>query len=227
MITTVTFDLDDTLYDEIDYCRSGFAAVGDHLAALPGTPSASRISDCLWRRFSAGNRTKTFNAALDELGIAYDEGLIRRLVQAYRNHRPNITLPQDSRDVLSGLQARYALGLLTDGFLPAQRLKVEALGLDIYFRSIVYTEQLGRKYWKPSPLGFEKVLGCLRAKPENAAYVADNEQKDFVAANKMGLATIQIVRPARLHTESADEPSAAPKHKIHKIGQLPTLLETL
>jgi len=32
MITTVIFDLDDTLYDEIDYCRSGFASVAEFLA---------------------------------------------------------------------------------------------------------------------------------------------------------------------------------------------------
>ena len=29
MITTVIFDLDDTLYDEAEYCRSGFAAVAE------------------------------------------------------------------------------------------------------------------------------------------------------------------------------------------------------
>ena len=35
MITTVVFDLDDTLYDEVEYCRSGFEAVAEFLANLP------------------------------------------------------------------------------------------------------------------------------------------------------------------------------------------------
>jgi len=35
MITTVVFDLDDTLYDELDYCRSGFRAVAESVADLP------------------------------------------------------------------------------------------------------------------------------------------------------------------------------------------------
>ena len=181
----------------------------------------------LWKYFCAGNRDTTFNSALDELGMAYDTELIRSLVQLYRNHKPNITLPQESREVLSALQGNYALGLLTDGFLPAQQLKVEALGLDKLLPCIIYTEQLGRQYWKPSPVGFEKMLQTLSAKPENAAYVADNEQKDFIAPNRIGLTTIQVIRPARLHTEQSDEPDAAAKHTIRRIGQLPALLKTL
>jgi len=80
MITTVVFDLDDTLYDEVDYCRSGFAAVADFLAALPDTSSAGQIFTALQNQFSAGNRTKTFNAALEELGISYDGEMITELI---------------------------------------------------------------------------------------------------------------------------------------------------
>ena len=227
MITSVIFDLDDTLYDEIDYCKSGFAAVADRLTALPGAPGPQHVFELLWKHFCAGNRDTTFNATLDELGIAYDAELIRTLVQVYRNHKPNITLPQESKKVLLVLQGNYALGLLTDGFLPAQQLKVEALGLHKLFQCITYTEQLGRQYWKPSPVGFEKMLQTLSAKPENAAYVADNEQKDFIAPNRMGMTTIQVIRQARLHTEQSDEPDAAAKHTIRRIGQLPALLKTL
>ena len=103
MIATVVFDLDDTLYDEIDYCRSGFTSAGEYLANLPKTPSAERIFGALWKQFTAGNHTRTFNAALDELGMHYDEKLIGELVGGYRNHAPTIALPQDSRDVLAEL----------------------------------------------------------------------------------------------------------------------------
>ena len=40
MITTVVFDLDDTLYDEIEYCKCGFTAVSKFLANLPEAPAA-------------------------------------------------------------------------------------------------------------------------------------------------------------------------------------------
>ena len=227
MITTVIFDLDDTLYDEIEYCKSGFAAVSHHLANIPGAPPSRRIFDALWKQFAAGNRTKTFNAALDELAIPCDDPLIRELIQLYRNHVPKITLPRDSRDVLARLSGKYTLALLTDGFRPAQKLKVRALGIEEHFETIVYTEELGREFWKPSPAGFEKILQTLNTEPQSTTYVADNELKDFIAPNNLGLTTIQLIRPARIHTQTSDQPNAKARHTLHKITGLPALLDTL
>jgi putative hydrolase of the HAD superfamily len=226
MITTVVFDLDDTLYDEIEYCRSGFAAVAECLAGRIETP-ARRIFAALWRQFTSGNRSRTFNAALDELGIDYDDGRIIELVSVYRNHVPTLALPPDSRDVLAELSTKYTLALLTDGFLPAQQLKVQALGIEGYFKSIVHTEQLGRQCWKPSPKGFEKVMQTLGARPENTVYVADNEEKDFIAPNRLGMVTVQIARPARIPRSACAGPGGAARHVIHEISQLPGLLEGL
>jgi putative hydrolase of the HAD superfamily len=225
MIMTVVFDLDDTLYDEVEYCRSGFEAVAEFLASLPEMPPAGSIFSAFWKQFTAGNHTKTFNTALNELDIGYDDELIQGLIKVYRNHVPKITLPQDSRDVLSQLSRKYTLALLTDGFLPAQQLKVQTLGIDKYFKCIIYTEQLGREFWKPSPAGFEKLIETLNAKPETIAYVADNEKKDFIAPNKLGFLTIRIIRPAGLHSEPSQEPGAAAKYTIRQISQLSALLE--
>jgi putative hydrolase of the HAD superfamily len=227
MLTTVIFDLDDTLYDEVDYCKSGFDAVSRFLAALPDKPSAECIFGALWEQFSSGNRKRTFDTALAELGIAYDDKLIAELLDVYRSHTPRIALPQDSADVLKQLCGRYTLALLTDGFLPAQQLKVQALGIEKCFKSIVYTEQLGRDCWKPSPAGFEKIMRDLNAEPQTTACVADNERKDFLAPNKLGCVTIQLIRPARIHTESAPQPGAAAQYVIREITQLPALLKKL
>ena len=230
MITTVIFDLDDTLYDEIDYCKSGFRAVAEFLTSSlvrRRRNRASSIEGALWKQFAAGNHTKTFNIALERLGIAYDDKLIGKLIETYRNHIPKITLPDESREVLDQLSGKYMLALLTDGFLPAQQLKVKALGIEKYFKCIIYTEQLGRSCWKPSPAGFEKLMQDLNAKPAGCAYVADNEEKDFIAPNKLGFSTIQLIRPARIHTAISAESGAAAQYTIHKISDLPTLLEKL
>jgi putative hydrolase of the HAD superfamily len=225
MITTVVFDLDDTLYDEVAYCKSGFGAVSEFLANMPEMPSAERLFDAFWKQFTGGNHTKTFNSVLEELGIKYKGKLIRELVEVYRNHVPTIELPLESRDVLSQLNGKYTLALLTDGFLPAQQLKVQALGLEKYFSSIIYTEQLGREFWKPSPSGFEKLMEALDSRPETTVYVADNEMKDFIAPNMLGFVTIQIIRPAGLHLESSQDTDCKARYKIRQISQLPVLLD--
>jgi len=227
MITTVVFDLDDTLYDEIEYCKSGFKAVAGFLAGLPDAPSAGLIFSSLWKQFTSGNRTKTFNGALDELGISYDDKRIGELLNVYRSHTPKITLPQDSREVLCRLREKYTLALLTDGFLPGQKLKVQSLGIEKFFKCIVYTEQLGREFWKPSLAGFQKIMQIINVKPENAVYIADDEEKDFIAPNKLGFQTIQLIRSARLHTSVCAQSGAKAQFVIHEISQLPAFLDEL
>lgn len=224
MITTVIFDLDDTLFDEIDFCRSGFRAAAQYLATLSDRYSADAVFDVLWKCFITGDCGSTFDLALAELGIPSEPPLIHTLVEMYRTHLPALTLPTESRDILGELKDRYTLGLLTDGFLPTQRLKVQALGIKHYFKAIMYTEELGREHWKPSPLGFQRLLEALDARPEQAVYVADNETKDFIAPNRLGLLTVQLLRPHGLYRQPSPQPDAAPKHRIDKLGKLAKLL---
>jgi putative hydrolase of the HAD superfamily len=224
MITTVVFDLDDTLFDEIDFCRSGFHAAARHIATLSDAYSPEDVFDVLWDSFIAGDRGSTFNVALTRLGIPYDDTVIDKLVEIYRTHAPTLTLPPESRAVLDELRGRYVLALLTDGYLPTQRLKVQALGIEHYFRAIVYTEELGRECWKPSPRGFEKLIETLHARPEQMVYVADNETKDFIAPNRLGLLTVQLLRPWGLHREPSSLPDAAPRVRIDRLSQLAEVL---
>ncbi len=102
MITTVVFDMDDTLYDEIDYCKSGFTAVAASLSKHPNTLNAEKIFESLWNQFNSGNHTRTFNAALDELKISYNNEMIKTLIELYRNHKPNLTLPAETKNVTAG-----------------------------------------------------------------------------------------------------------------------------
>ena len=228
MITTVVFDLDDTLYDEVDFCRSGFRAGAKFIATLSDRHSPDDILATIWDCFITGNHSSTFNATLERLGIAYDPHIIGRLVEIYRTHTPTLTLPADSQATLDALKGKYTLALLTDGYLPTQRLKVQALGIEDYFAAIVYAEELGRQFWKPSPRGFERLMELLHARAEQMACVADNETKDFIAPNQLGMLTIHLLRPRSLHGRASDpplpHPHAAPKLKIDRIGKLIDLL---
>lgn len=227
MVSTIIFDLDDTLYDEIDYCKSGFRAVAQYIAErFPGA-SAESLYDTMLAQFQTGNRKTVFNAALKSCGMNFDEECLATLIQAYRDHHPSIALPAESRRTLDELSRKYNLALLTDGFLPAQQLKVRSLGIERYFRSIVYTEELGRENWKPSPLGFQKVMFDLGVEAAECIYVGDNETKDFIAPNSLGMVTVKVSRPTSLHTDVAEEQQARPTHTIYAIEDLIRVIKTL
>ena len=229
MITTIIFDRDDTLYDEVDYCRSGFRELAKCVASMDGNRAVTPevIYEALAEQFERGNRTETINAALDALGIEYDTQLIRRLIVLYRRHMPRITLSRESRVVLETLSQDFTLGMLTDGYLPAQKLKVRALKIQKFFTCILYTEQMGREFWKPSPAGFEKLAETLETLPEKMVYVGDNTQKDFIAPNQLGFTTIQVLRPQRIHTEEASDPAAAARYRLSALSELPNLIRQL
>jgi putative hydrolase of the HAD superfamily len=224
MITTVIFDLDDTLFDEIDFCRSGFHAAARHIASLSDAHSADAVFAVFWESFITGDCGSTFNVGLRRLGIPCDDRLMHALVETYRTHPPTLALPAESRAVLDALKDTHTLGLLTDGYLPTQRLKVQALGIEHYFRAIMYTEELGREFWKPSPRGFERLLELLHARPAEAVYVADNEIKDFIAPNRLGMLTIQVRRPSGLYSQASSQPDAAAKFRIDRLSDLSRVL---
>lgn len=54
MITTDVFDLDDTIYNEIEYCKSGFTGVIEFLANLLEASSTDYIFTTFWKKFTAG-----------------------------------------------------------------------------------------------------------------------------------------------------------------------------
>ncbi|MBU1259560.1 MAG: HAD family hydrolase [Planctomycetes bacterium] len=226
MINCIAFDMDDTLYDEIDYYKSGFAVVAQTIADDFGL-SGRGVFDILWEIFNSGNYKTTLNAAAEKLGVVFDAAYIEKLVKVFREHKPDIKLSPESREVLESLKSRYKLGLITDGYLPAQEYKVKALTLEKFFDYIVYTEKLGREHWKPSPTAFEKLLAEFGVLANQCVYVGDNLKKDFLSPNQMGFKTVRIIRPKRIHLGQAPSKQAQPGYEIDSINKLPDLLKEI
>ncbi len=55
-------------------------------------------------------------------------------------------------------------------------------------------------------------------------YMADNETKDLIAPNRLGLLTIQLLRPSALCHRPSPPADAAPRVKIAAIGELTGVL---
>lgn len=203
--TVLVFDLDDTLFPEKQYVRSGFAAAGRYL--LQQGIASEDLSRRFWEQFLTAGQGQVFNEVLESAGIAWDRNLIADLVAVYRGHAPVIDLFPDARDVLDWFQGKKKLGLLSDGFLPAQRLKVDALGIAPWFEIMVFTEELGREFWKPHPAGFQKIMRALDAPAHDCVYIGDNPNKDFQGAGALGWKTVCVKRSGSVYGDAVADGS--------------------
>jgi len=188
----VVFDLDDTLFPERQYVRSGIDAV----AALLGEPEFAAVA---WALFEGGVRGRLFDETLARLGQPADQGTIARLVERYRTHRPTVAFFPEVAAVLDRLRTRCRLALVSDGPLAAQERKVEALGLRARLDPIVLTDRWGRAFWKPHERAFRAVEAATGASGAACAYVGDNPQKDFKAPRALGWRTVRLRRAGAEH----------------------------
>ncbi len=192
----VVFDIDDTLYLERDYVRSGFRAVGAWARRSLGVPD---LADRAWSAFEAGVRATIFNEALAGAGVESTPELIARLVACYREHQPDITLLDDARASLDAAVLAGPVAVITDGPLASQSAKARSLGLATWSQTMIITESLGPGLGKPHPRAFELVEERLGVDGSQCTYVADNPAKDFVAPHQRGWTTVRVRRPRGLH----------------------------
>jgi putative hydrolase of the HAD superfamily len=177
----IVFDLDDTLYLERDFVRSGLQAVSRHAAPQ----SRDTFFDWLWAVFELGS-TDPIAEALRYFQLSFDKHL---LVDIYRNHVPDLSVDTSTIRFLMQLkQADHSLGLLTDGRSKTQRNKIVALGLGQMFDEIVVSEEFGSA--KPDEKNYRYFQSRFAGRP--CVYVGDNLLKDFVTPNRLGWRTVGV-----------------------------------
>jgi putative hydrolase of the HAD superfamily len=195
-VRCVVFDIDDTLYLERDYVKSGFDALDPIVRERFG---ASGFAGRAWARFEQGVRGSTFDVALGECGVAASPEQIAELVAAYREHHPKISLAADAHECLTALVGRVRIAAVSDGPLASQQNKASALGLSRWCDPVLLTASLGADRGKPHPAAFEQVQQAVGVEGEQCLYVADNPAKDFQGPRSLGWRTIRVRRPLGLH----------------------------
>lgn len=173
----VIFDLDDTLYSEKQYVKSGYKAV----AKLLGDES---LTNRLWEYFENGK--PAIDELLNELGCSDKKD---ECLEAYREHMPEITLYDGVVDLILELKNKgIKVGIITDGRVSGQKKKLQALGLDKMVDDIIITDELGGiQFRKPCDIAFRVMQRKWRIPFEQMMYVGDNPSKDFQACKQLGM----------------------------------------
>lgn len=223
MIKAIIFDMDDTLFPEEEFILSGFVAVDQFLLSK----GISGFYDVANRFHFEGVRGKIFNKTLDELFIDYNNKDIHELLYVYRNHWPNINLYEDAKWVFRNLGSSYDLGLISDGYLSTQKLKAQALNLSSHIKTLIFTDEYGREFWKPSNKAYEEIMKKLNCDGNECLYIGDNPFKDFISAKRLGWQTIHVQRHNGEYNNCIVLPEYEADYKIKSLYNLPKVLSTL
>ena len=205
----VVFDLDDTLFKEIDYLKSAYGEISSFI----GHKDAFGLM--LNSYHSGGN---PFQTVIDSYSLPYTT---QDLLTIYRQHKPNIVLDNAAEQLLSHLQSLdIAMGLITDGRSLQQRNKIKALHLNRYINNdnILISEEKG--YGKPD----ERLYLYFMTTFPNASYyyIGDNLKKDFITPNALGWHTIALLDDGRnIHSQQVIvEDNYLPQQRIASLEEL-------
>ena len=216
--------MDDTLYKERDYRTSGWRAVARCFAAVCRmTPDElySAMTESPARAFE----TVCEIAARNGVEVSVDMQL-----NIYRAHRPEISLDEESRMVLSELRARgINTGIITDGRALGQLNKLAVLEADRYIDPQFIIPTVLFNTDKHSDKPFKVMEEILRKKGVTSfVYVGDNLAKDFIHPNQMGWATVMLrdTDGVNIHPQdSADWPVANhPRLVIDSLAELKAMV---
>lgn len=220
----ITFDLDDTLYPEIQFVQSGFHEVANWCRENLGIASDVVYQE-LSGLFDKGNRGKIFDEWTEQRGLI--PGTVQGMVRVYRNHHPRIEPFPGVREMLLDLRKQFRIGLLSDGSLAIQERKLSALDLTDLFDALIFSDRWGRDYWKPSSRPYLALIKALSMKPEEVVYVGDNPAKDFFACRRLGMRSIWLRQSTGIYAEQVPESAASrPDYVVESIHSLRDLLRT-
>ena len=197
------FDLDDTLYLERDYVKSGFKAVQKWLESKK---YCLDFFDEAWDLFCSGVRKEIFDLVLEKNDMDLEplskQQLIFKMVEIYRKHSPDIRFSEDTVDCFEHIRALHDIALITDGNKYSQWSKIQSLGIDMMIETIFVTDRWGKAFWKPNPYAY--VLAQKGRSPKECIYIGDNPHKDFIAPQRLGWQpSVRIKRDGALHESVA------------------------
>lgn len=203
-IRAVAFDLDYTLAVPE---RDRETLLADAVDAVDGAPELTREAylRAHSQHLTAETREPVFAALVEEYGttdnpitthsssdVDPDESLAAALTEAYRERVTASLVPVDGvEQMLTELREQYRLGLLTNGPVVAQRVKLDRLGWTDAFDAALVSGELPAG--KPDGAAFEALLEALGTEPEETAFVGDRVGDDVEGAAAAGLVPIQVL----------------------------------
>ncbi|MCS2607919.1 HAD family hydrolase [Halomonas dongshanensis] len=239
LLKAITFDLDDTLWDnhgvmrhteeghyawlldalsvwqrgrgDAELALDAETGMADYLARRQRLAKAhtERRGDFTWLRLRA------LEEQLEESGLNRSAALMwaAAAMNEFHRLRVRVTPHPEAVELLTELAARYRLAAITNGNIHLKRQPLAA-----HFPVAIAAGELLAP--KPDPKPFLTALAELEVAPEQAMHVGDSWDEDVIPAQGLGMQAVWIAA-------EGDRPLPARVQRIAHIRELPALLDWL
>lgn len=181
IVQIVGFDLDGTLYDEMDFIVQVYKPISEIMAKLCNSPAERIFIWMLQRWLEMGSSyNRIFSDVLSNHGIRGDaaETIIAECLSVFRGYKPELHLPFRVSAILDRIKERFGCFLISDGSANLQMKKFKALGLErwISHDNFGITGFHGHDFAKPSTKILDKI-SLLRtcSLPKSVVYFGDRD----------------------------------------------------
>jgi putative hydrolase of the HAD superfamily len=182
-------DLDDTLFEEEGYVRSGFAEVAKYVSNINGYDNSIIFNHMMYQFYKYG-RTGVFNRIMSH--FEFDKPSIGDMIEIYRNHKPNIRAYDGIYTSISQIKKVFdKVFIITDGIITVQKNKVYALGLENHVDGIIYCMEYNSP--KPSPLSIQEYTRGITIDMTNSKMVGDDPYCDAGCAERFGIDMLRVL----------------------------------
>jgi len=204
-ITTLLFDLDDTLFDHMATARAALAATAASRPTLRQVPLAE-----LYQRYSElleelhplvmtgqltylAARQLRFQRLLAPYEPAVAAAAVARVAEQHYEHYQRLRQPvAGALALLQRLKPAYQLGIVTNNRTAEQEEKLRHLGMRGLVDALITSEGVG--VLKPAPAIYEVALRRLGATAAETVMVGDNWPADVLGALAVGIRPIWLNR---------------------------------
>jgi len=196
-MTTIIFDVDDTLYDQaLSFHETFKHLINDTYSydQMDRIYRASRKhSETLFDQSERGEITVLdwqvgrYKLALQDFGIDINDDLALEFHDQYKRAQGKISLFPEVETLLDFLKTKdVTLAILTNGEVAHQSMKIDQLQLEKWIPKENTFISGAYGIAKPNPEIFHIIEDKLPTTPESTIYVGDSFEKDIVGAKQVG-----------------------------------------
>jgi putative hydrolase of the HAD superfamily len=202
MIKHIFFDLDHTIWDFDKNAEETLHELYEiyklrELGLLSASEFIRKYTEnnhSLWAQYHLGLiskdllRAERFRKTFIELGVHPDH-VPHQFEEDYVKISPTKTnLFEGARKVLSYLQEKYTLHIISNGFKETTLTKMDLSGLNPYFSNVIISEEVGVN--KPDKAVFQYALDKANAQKDQSIMIGDSLEADIYGALNFGMKAI-------------------------------------